>query len=587
MQCVFEVSWEVCNKVGGIYTVIQSKAEYVKHYFDEYYFIGPYFPDKLVDFEEQVPSNELKEIFEILKAKDILCHYGAWTTTHTHCILIDFSEFMKNKNKIKGDLWQDYKIDSLSAGQDFDEPVVWATAVGMLLEEISNKWQNKQIIMHFHEWLSGAALLYLKKRNVKGATVFTTHATILGRAIADANKPLYSILKIIDAEKEAYKYNINAKHQTEKATALNADVFTTVSKITALETEYLLKRKADLILINGVNFSEFPDLEMIPQSHKSNKEKIKEFLSAYFFPYYAFDLENCLFYFISGRYEFHNKGIDIFIEGLKRLNERLKKEKSKKRVVVFFFIPVAIKSKNIEILENRALFERLEKFIDDNLPEIRKNILYTAVSGALFNEKMFSETFVTEIKKLVFSLKKKGLPPITVYELADKQNDPILNSLENAGLTNKEEDRVKVIYYGSYLSLSDGLLGLDYYSAIWGCHLGVFPSYYEPWGYTPIESASHGVPSITTDLSGFGKFVEENLNSKEGIFVLKRENKSDEQAINELADYLYWYTNLGKEERINNKIVAENFVLRLSWENLISNYIKAYELALSIAYRKT
>lgn len=586
MQCVFEVSWEVCNKVGGIYTVIESKAEYAKHYFDEYYFIGPYFPDNLVDFEEQVPSNELKEIFEILKAKDILCHYGTWTTTHTSCILIDFSEFMKNKNRIKGDLWQDYKIDSLSAGQDFDEPVTWATAAGMLLEEISKKWQDKQIIMHFHEWLSGAALLYLKKRNVKGATVFTTHATILGRAIADANKPLYSMLKIIDAEKEAYKYNINAKHQIEKATALNADVFTTVSKITALETEYLLKRKADLILINGVDFSKFPDLEMIPQSHKSNKEKIKEFLFAYFFPYYAFDLENCLFYFISGRYEFHNKGIDVFIQGLKRLNERLKKEKSDKKIVVFFFIPVAIKSKNIEVLENSALFERLKKFVDDNLPEIRKRILYTAVSGALFNEKMFSETFVTEIKKLVFSLKKKGLPPITVYELADKQNDTILNSLENAGLTNREEDKVKVIYYGSYLSLSDGLLGLDYYSAIWGCHLGVFPSYYEPWGYTPIESASHGIPSITTDLSGFGKFVEENLESNEGIFVLKRENKSDEQAINELADYLYWYTNLQKEERINNKIVAENFVRRLSWENLISNYIKAYELALNIAYRK-
>jgi glycogen(starch) synthase len=587
MQCAFEVSWEVCNKVGGIYTVIESKAEYVKRHFEEYYFIGPYFPDKLADFEEQAPPKDFRQIFEILKTKNILCHYGAWTAVHGSCILIDFSELMKNKNKIKGDLWQEYKIDSLSAGEDFDEPVTWATAAGMLLEEISNKWQNKKIIIHFHEWLSGAALLYLKKKNIKGATVFATHSTVLGRAIADANKPLYSMLEAIDPEKEAYQYNIAAKHQTEKASALNADVFTTVSKITALETEYLLGRKADLILINGVNFSEFPDLEAIPQEHKLNKERIKEFLLAYFFPYYTFDIENCLFYFISGRYEFHNKGIDIFIEGLKRLNEKLKKEKSKKRVVVFFFIPVATKSKDVEVLENNALTKRIEKFIEDNLPEIRKNLLYKAISGTLSNERIFSETFVAEIKKLVFSLKKKGLPPITIYELVDGQNDIILNSLQNAGLTNKEEDRIKVIYYGSYLSSSDGLLGLDYYSAIWGCHLGVFPSYYEPWGYTPIESAAHGVPSITTDLSGFGKFVEENLKSNKGIFVLKRESKSDDEVIDELADYLYRYTNLEKEERINSKIVAENFVRKLSWENLISEYIRAYKLSLARAYGKS
>ncbi len=191
------------------------------------------------------------------------------------------------------------------------------------------------------------------------------------------------------------------------------------------------------------------------------------------------------------------------------------------------------------------------------------------------------------LKKLIASLKKKGLPPLTVYELADKQNDAILNGLTRAGLVNKEEDRVRAIYYGSYLSSSDGLLGLDYYSAIWGCHLGIFPSYYEPWGYTPIESAARGVPSITTDLSGFGKFVEENLKANECIFVLKRENRSDEQAINELVDYMYWYANLSKEERIRNKIMAENFVLRLSWENLMPNYIKAYELALARAYGKS
>lgn len=586
MQCIFEVSWEVCNKVGGIYAVLVSKAKYAKKYFDEYYFIGPYFQEQLADFEEKAPPNDIREIFDILKSKSIFCHYGKWGATDTDTVLIDFSEFMKNKDKIKEELWMDYKIDSLNSGYDFDEPTVWAKAAGILLEEIGKKWQNKEIIAHIHEWLAGAALLHLKKKNVKIATVFTTHATILGRAIADGNRPLYNLLKVIDPDKEASNYNILAKYQTEKECTLKSDVFTTVSKITALETEYLLKRKPDLLLINGMDTHELPDVEAISQGHKVNKEKIKEFLTAYFAPYYPLDLENCLFYFISGRYEFHNKGIDIFIEALRRLNERLKNEKSSKRIIVFFFIPVSTKGKNMDILENRALLEKIEHLVDERLPEIRSNIINSALLGTLQKEKILNETFISEMKKMVFSLKKKGSPPITVFELADKQNDAIYNALQKAGLTNKEEDKIKAIYYGNYLSLSDGLLGLDYYSAILGCHLGVFPSYYEPWGYTPIESAIRGVPAITTNLSGFGKFVEENLKPKEGIFVLKRENKSDEEATEGLVEYMYNYSNLIKEERIKNKIIAENFGPRFSWENLILNYVEAYDMALNKVYRK-
>ncbi|MFH1248845.1 MAG: glycosyltransferase [archaeon] len=586
MQCIFEVSWEVCNRVGGIYTVIESKAEYAMKYFDDYFFVGPYFAHNLSDFEELAPSADLEEIFSKLNSKGIYCHYGRWIAAKGTAILIDFSGLMNSKNQIKGDLWKDYKIDSLFAGNDFDEPVVWSTAAGMLIEEFSRKFPNKEIIVHVHEWLAGACLLYLKKLNSNIATVFTTHATVLGRAIADSNRPLYHILKTIDPSKEAYNCGVSSKHGMEKATASNCDIFSTVSDITALETEYLLGRKPDILLINGVNFREFPDLEAIPQGHRVNKEAIKEFLMAYFSPYYTVDLENALFYFLSGRYEFHNKGIDVTIESLKKLNEKLKKEKSDKTIVFFFFVPGATSSKNIEILENTAILERIERLVDENNLEIRKKIIYSALAGKFPSENIFEEHFTREMKQLIFSLRKKGLPPVEVYELEDKNHDAILNALQRAGLNNKEEDRVKVIHYGNYLGLGDGLLGLDYYSAIWGCHLGVFPSYYEPFGYTPIESAAHGVPAITTDLSGFGRFALSSMKTNEGVFVLKRENKSFEEVSGELTDYLYWYSNLSKEERIKNKIIAENFSMNFSWSTLISNYLKAYELALRRAYNK-
>jgi glycogen phosphorylase/synthase len=260
MQCIFEVSWEVCNRVGGIYTVLESKAESAMKYFEDYFFVGPYFAQNLSDFEEQEPPKELKDIFLRLKNRGISCHYGRWIAAKGTAILIDFFGLMSNKNQIKGDLWKDYGIDSLFAGNDFDEPVIWSTAAGMLIEEFSNAFSSKEIIVHVHEWLAGACLLHVKKTKLRISTVFTTHATILGRAIADSNRPLYHLLKTIDPAKEAYNYGIIAKHSMEKTTASNCDIFTTVSEITGLETENLLGRKPDLLLINGVNFKEFPDL---------------------------------------------------------------------------------------------------------------------------------------------------------------------------------------------------------------------------------------------------------------------------------------------------------------------------------------
>ena len=586
---LFEVSWEVCNKVGGIYTVVKSKAQQmVKHYKEFYFLIGPYFDNKSMrEFQPEVPDEKLNKVFEKLKNKKIIAYYGKWLIKgKPKTILIDFSKFFEKKNDIKKQMWEGYEIDSLNSPYDYDEPVVWANAVARFLEEFSHVFEGEKVA-HFHEWLSGAALLYIKKKNIKIGTVFTTHATMLGRTLAGNNVDLYSIknnkciLELMNIEREAHNYNITAKHQLEKATAQYADVFTTVSEITGLETEHILKRKPDILIPNGLDFSELPNLEEIPIKHKVYKAKVREFIISYFFPYYPLDIENTLFYFIAGRYEFKNKGIDVTIKALALLNEKLKKEKSKKTIVVFFFIPANIKKMNLSVIESKALFEDIEDSVDDNLKEIRERIIYGLAQQKLPTKtKIFDEDFLLELRNKILSFKKEGYPPLSTHELVDEQNDLILKSFRESKLSNKKTDNVKVVFYPYYLSASDGLLDLNYYSAIWGCHLGIFASYYEPWGYTPLECAAYGVPSITTDLAGFGKFVLANSKEEPGIFVIKRQGKKEEFVVKKLADRLYRYTTLPKNDRIKCKIKAEHFAPLCDWGKLVVNYIKAHNMAL-------
>lgn len=588
-ECVFEVSWEICNKVGGIYTVIKSKVPRMMSYYKKIYMVGPYVPKTAaVEFQQQPAPDNLKEIFEELKKEGIECYYGQWLIKgKPETILIDFSKFMKHKDGIKSYLWEKFQIDSLGAGGDFDEPVIWSWAVGKLLESIRKTWDCKAIVGQFHEWLSGGALLYLKDKGINLATVFTTHATMLGRSLAGSDRPLYEILEKIDADKEAKNLGVQAKHGMEKASALQADIFTTVSKITALEAKHILGREPDHLLPNGLDFDKLPDLEEIPTKHAFYKAKIKEFLIPYFFPYYSFDLDNSLFYFISGRYEFKNKGLDVFIDSLGKLNERLKRERSEMTIISFIFVPGDYKAMKLEVVESKSLFEDIQDSVDDYMSVLRKNVIYSVANRKLPSEtSIFDEDFLFEMKKGILSFKKEGVPPLATHELASNSNDLVLKSLKLAGLNNRKEDRVKVIFYPIYLSSSDGLMDLNYYQAVWGCHFGIFPSYYEPWGYTPLESAAYGVPSITTDLAGFGLYAEEHLKNKHsgadnlGIFVLKRRGRKYEEIVNDLTETMFWYATLPKKQRIQNKVTAEHFAPKLDWKFLIKHYIEAHDKAL-------
>lgn len=592
---LFEASWEVCNKVGGIFTVLSSKSKQIqKHYKDQYCLIGPYFEEaSRTSFkaDEEVPE-EYKNIFEEMKALGLICHFGSWLIEgDPRVILIDFRGYGSHMDEIKKELWDGFQIDSLNSPFDFNEPVLWSWSVGMLMQKMKNLYGEKIVALHAHEWLTGAAILYIKKNNLTIPTTFTTHATILGRSIAGSEQELYAILDKVNPEQEARNHGILAKFGIEKASANAADVFTTVSQVTALEAKAFLGREVDVILPNGLDMSEFLSFEDLTQKHNLYRNRLREFALYYFFPYYSFDLRDSLFFFTASRYEFHNKGIDVFIESLGKLNEKMKKEKNKKTVIAFFFVPGSAVAIRPEIANAREAFRDIKESLSEEEKDIRENILYAITEEKPLTEKaIFREDFLRNMQRKLLRLKtfKGKSAPLSTHILSNENEDAIMNGFHKAGLENREEDKVKVIFYPIYLSGADGLGDLDYYQTIQASHLGVFPSYYEPWGYTPLEAAALGVPAITSNLSGFGKYFYDVLDRDKvpGVRVLDMENTPREQVVKNLTKSLHRFTDFDRKERIDNKIRARKIAFMADWENFAVHYIEAENLAVDRSLEK-
>jgi glycogen synthase len=556
MNHLFEISWEVCNKVGGINTVISSKSSEAKKICTNYFFIGPYFENNREFREEETPS-EFLEIFENLRRNKVHCHYGSWVSVESKVILIDSRELMQRKNDIKKELWENFKIDSLFSGFDFEEPAVWSWAVGMFLEEFEKR--NDKIVAQFHEWLSGCGILYLKMKNSKVSTVFTTHATVLERSMAPEKKQFVGG----NTDEEAKKRRVIDKHSVEKESALNCDVFTSVSDFLAESCLKVLGRKPDVVVYNGLDLKKY--------EFENSRKRLEEFTKSFFYPYYYIDIKNTFFYFISGRYEVSSKGIDTLIKSLGVLNEQLKKDRSEKNVVVFFLIPAATNRIYEEVLNNYVLFSKINERITDRKDDIEEGIIEKLFFGKEnLNDLMDMFTKGVKIKK------KNDTPYITTHELSHT-NDEISLLLRNNNLNNYETDKVKVIYYPTYLEEGDGLLNLNYYEFTKGFDLGVFPSFYEPWGYTPLEGIYVGVPTITTNLSGFGDYIKDKENT--GVIVIDRHNKDEEETAKELTEELKDYMDNEAEDIMKKRIEAEIFSKKFSWKILIKNYEMAYEMA--------
>jgi glycogen(starch) synthase len=478
----------------------------------------------------------------------------------------------KSVDDIKQEMWEKEDIDSMGAGNDFDEAVKWSYAVGELIDGLLEE-RNGETVVQLHEWMSSAAMF-----NFDAPTVFTTHATFLGRTLSNSDFDLLEAVQSGEVDDSlAEKHGVKAKHQMEKTAANNADAFTTVSKTTGKEAEAVLDRKPDQILSNGFNVEEYPSLEELSYNHKEKKGEMKEFLRAYFEPYYDVDLENDpRIMFISGRYEFHNKGVDVLIDALGEVNKRKGDE-----FFVFFFVPSDVKGPKSEVLDNMSLYEELEDYVDNNLLEYRSRVTSSIAGGEdpVENIRPLLESNTLDTLKRNFH-EKTGNPPLCAFDL-NYEHDEIIERLQEQGVTNSEDDRVNVVFYPTYLSVGDKLLSMSYNDAIVASSAGIFPSYYEPWGYTPVETAANGALSVTTDLAGFGRFLKENTEDSErkGIQVLEREEKSDEEAAYELADMIDDIIGYSKTEITERKHNARKLAQMTSWNRLGENYRKAHQKA--------
>lgn len=609
----FEVSFECGNKVGGIYAVITSKSkEMKKRYGKNYYTIGFYNPDNYYrDFVAEEPPKNVKKIFKELEGIGIRCFWGRWIRGHdARLILIDPKEFMEKKSKvkfgkeqitdkninlIKRRLWEDYKIDSLRTGFDFDEPVAWSTAVGILIEKLvkTNDLKRKKIVAHFHEWLSGAGLLYLLKKKVPVGLVFTIHATRIGRAKSYNGENLIDeVLKGLKEkkcfkDKESHKYKLEAQHLLEKACANHADTFTAVSNIVSEEAKYILGKEADVITPNSLDFDEFFTTDTLTIFHRKYRKPINEFLEAYYSPYYPVKITDNIVFFISGRYEFLNKGVDLFVEALSKLNDRLKEKKLRRDIFAFILIPADIKGPKKEVLESILQYHKIKSLVGEQFFEMKDNIISQILEGKKIDfKRAVGKTFLarTVVWSHFFSRFRGKNAPLSAFELNyDEKDDEIINCLKKNNLLNKADDKVRVIFYPTYLSPTDGLLGMSYQDFTVAISMGIFPSRYEPWGYTPFETAALRVLSLTTDVAGFGSFIlkySEKVGKKPAIKVLRIKGRTKKEIVKDLTDMMEKCVFLDKEERIKEKMETRYLVEKLDWKYQIRNYLNAYNLAL-------
>ncbi len=591
---LFEIAWEVCNQVGGIYTVIRSKVPSViqKRTKDNYFLIGPYFEDQAAahfdpatDYSTPVGKAVLK-----LQERGFDVHYGQWIISgRPYVVLFNPFSVYDKLGEIKHFVWQDHNI----ALPGNDELIDQVAAFGFQVKEFfkylcSSGFCKKYVIAHFHEWMAGLPIPGIRKENLNIKIVFTTHATMLGRYLAMNDNHFYDNLPFYNWENEATNYNVRPIADIERASAHGSHVFTTVSEVTARECTHLLGRTPDIILPNGLNIRRFEALHQVQNQHLTYKEKIHDFVMGHFFQSYSFDLNNTLYFFTSGRYEFHNKGFDLTLEALARLNWKMQNINSEMTVVAFLITRRPFYTFNPEVLHSKALIEEIHRVCEEIREQLGKR-LYTKITSSdshyVFPDlsEMVDDYLRLKLRRNVQSWKTKYLPKIVTHTLIDDSQDTILNFLRTENLVYKRHDKVKLVYHPDFISTTNHLFKMDYSQFVRGCHLGIFPSMYEPWGYTPLECLASGVSSISSNLAGFGDYVSRNImdHDKQGLFIIDRKRKDFNQAAEELANLMLNFVRLTRRERIALRYKSEEASLQFDWSELGKYYDEAYNLVIT------
>lgn len=529
LDYIFEVSWEVCNKVGGIHTVISTKSLALSERCGDLIFIGPdtYGTNENSEFiEEPALFAEWKQY---AASNGLRVRTGRWNICGSpKVILISFTDFINEKDRIFADFWEDYKLDSLSGQWDYIEPALFGYTAGKVIESFCdfNLSAADTILAQFHEWMTGTGILYLKKNAPHIATAFTTHATAIGRSIAGNGLPLYRDLASYNGENMARHFNIVSKHSLEKISALNADVFTTVSEITQAECTQLLTKPADVVTPNGFEDNFIPKAEEAAKIRRTAREKmiaVAEKLTSYKFK------EEPLIIATSGRYEYTNKGYNIFVDALDKLN----------------------RNANVN----------------------REILAYILVPGNNYGPQ---KSLIAALNGENANIENRNL----THGLHDAEYDPILNQLKRLDLTNEASNKVKVVFVPSYLNGDDGVFNMKYYDILQGIDLTAFVSYYEPWGYTPLESIAFGVPTITTSLSGFGMWSKQNIDKCDNcVTVIDRNEDNNEEVASKLAEKMAFFARLDAASRKQISEAATAASKKALWNSLVEKYMEAYAIA--------
>ncbi|KAH1185219.1 glycogen [starch] synthase, liver [Mauremys mutica] len=586
---LFEVAWEVTNKVGGIYTVIQTKAKItIDEWGENYFLIGPYFEHNVKTQVEvcEPPNPAIKKAVDTLKGQGCQVFFGRWLIEGSpYVMLFDIGSAAWNLDRWKGEFWDACNIGIPFNDREANDALIFGSLTAWFFKELTSQLDDKpNLIAHFHEWQAGAGLILSRFRKLPVATVFTTHATLLGRYLCAASIDFYNRLDQFDIDKEAGEREIYHRYCMERASVHCAHVFTTVSQITAIEAEHMLKRKADVVTPNGLNIKKFSAMHEFQNLHAMYKARIQEFVRGHFYGHLDFNLARTLFFFIAGRYEYSNKGADLFLEALSRLNFLLRVHRSDVTVVVFFIMPAKTNNFNVETLKGQAVRKQLWDTAQCVKEKFGKKLYDALLKGEIPDlNKILDRDDVTIMKRAIFSTQRQSLPPVTTHNMIDDSNDPILNTIRRIGLFNNRTDRVKVILHPEFLSSTSPLLPMDYEDFVRGCHLGVFPSYYEPWGYTPAECTVMGIPSVTTNLSGFGCFMQEHVADPAayGIYIVDRRYRSPEESCNQLTQFLYGFCQQSRRQRIIQRNRTERLSDLLDWRYLGRYYMHARHLALS------
>ena len=570
-------------QVGGIYTVIRSKAFVsTEELGDQYCLIGPYkeaCARTEVEEYEFPPGNPYGQAVQAVRNQGFKVHCGRWLVDgNPQIILFDIGSAAWRMDEFKNELWSTTGIGVPHLDIETNDSIILGYMVAAFIAEFKAAVEASQengmgprICAHFHEWQAGVGLIALRTRKVDVATVFTTHATLLGRYLCAGNTDFYNNLDKFSVDEEAGKRQIYHRYCLERAASHLTHIFTTVSEITGYEAEHLLKRKPDFITPNGLNVKKFSAIHEFQNLHAMAKEKIHEFVRGHFYGHFDFNLEKTLYFFIAGRYEYTNKGADIFIEALARLNHYLKSQQPDVTVVAFLIFPTKTNNFNVDSLRGHAVTKQLRDTIQQIQQHVGKRMYDTCLKGHLPNSnELLTKDDMVKIKRCLYGLQRDGLPPVTTHNVVDDWNDPVLSGVRRCNMFNTIHDRVKIVFHPEFLSSTNPLFGLDYEEFVRGCHLGVFPSYYEPWGYTPAECTVMGIPSITTNLSGFGCFMHEHVADPKsyGIYIVDRRFIGRENTVQQLAHYMFDFAKLNRRQRIIQRNRTERLSELLDWRNL-------------------